>query len=65
MGALSFNWIFQELGLKKLIRKQLKKKLRRRGYSDLSFTSDLLASFLRGNRRLFGLENLCQDVNYQ
>ncbi len=58
MGAVSFNWIFKELRLKKLIRKRLQKKLRRRGYSDVCFIASLLASFLRSGRELCGLDSV-------
>ncbi len=58
MVTASFNWIFRELGLRKLIRNRLKKKLRRRGYSDVCFIASLLASFLRGGRELCGLDSV-------
>jgi len=65
VGAVSFNRIFRELGLKRLIKKKLKKKLRRRGYSDVCYVASLLASFLRGGRGLCGLDSLKKDKSYQ
>ena len=64
VGAFLFNRIARRLKLKKIVRKLIRKKRRRRGFSDVCFVMSQIASFMRGGHGLCSLDTLGRDTNF-